>query len=79
MFREIIVTALSAFAIFILCALIIKAEERRYLANKVFSDRTCFLVEETIKHQFTVFSEIKQVYKCSHSTYEVGYELSKYK
>lgn len=79
MFSEIISTALIILAVFILCASIIQVEERRHLAEKVFSDRTCFLVEETIDHQSTIFSEIKQVYKCVHSTYEVDYDLRKYK
>lgn len=79
MFSETLVTLIVVFALIFVFLGAIQKSERTDLAQKVFSDKTCFLVEEIINHQSTIFSEIKQVYKCSHSTYEVGYDLSKYK
>lgn len=70
-----IVMAILAFTFFILGQL--ERAERIKLAEKVYSDPTCVLTQNTYK---SVLSElvVEQVYKCSGVTYELNYDLSQY-
>lgn len=55
----------------------VEKNSRIELAQKIYSDPTCVLTENTYS-SVSSKTVVKQVYKCSNSTYEFDYDLSIY-
>ncbi|WLF82868.1 hypothetical protein [Moraxella sp. ZY210820] len=66
------------FSLFFLLYIHSYSIEKEALAKKIFSDKTCLMVENHYKSTFFL-SDVKQVYKCRDGVYEINYDLEKYR